>query len=117
VQFTDGSFYGVTSAGGNQHTGCNSGGCGTIHHLVVPGLHPFVRTVPSSGKVGTMISILGNNLSGATSVKFNGVAANKFVTSSSDVAATVPAGATTGTVTVVTPTRTLSSNVKFRVTP
>jgi uncharacterized repeat protein (TIGR03803 family) len=116
VQFTDGSFYGMTSAGGNQHTGCNSGGCGTIFHLVVPGLGPFVRTVPSSGKVGTMVSILGNNLTGATSVKFNGVVAN-FVTSSTDIAATVPVGATTGTVTVVTPTRTLSSNVKFTVIP
>jgi len=116
VQFTDGSFYGVTAAGGNQHAGCNSGGCGTIFHLVVPGLGPFVKTVPTSGKVGTMVSILGNNLAGATSVKFNGVAAN-FVTSSTDIAATVPVGATTGSVTVVTPAGTLSSNVKFRVTP
>jgi uncharacterized repeat protein (TIGR03803 family) len=115
VQFTDGSFYGMTSAGGNQHTGCNSSGCGTIFHVVVPGLRPFVKTVPTSGKVGTMVSILGNNLTGATSVKFNGVVA-KFVTSSTDIAATVPVGATSGTVTVVTPTRTLSSNVKFRVT-
>lgn len=116
VQYTDGSFYGMSAAGGNQHTGCNSEGCGTVFHLVVPGLGPFVKTVPTSGKVGIIVSILGNNLTGATSVKFNGVAA-KFVTSSTDIAATVPVGATTGTVTVVTPARTLSSNVKFRVTP
>jgi uncharacterized repeat protein (TIGR03803 family) len=116
LQYTDGSFYGMTAAGGNQHSGCNSEGCGTIFHLVVPGLGPFVKTVPTSGKVGTIVSILGNNLTGTTSVKFNGTPA-KFVASSSDVAATVPVGATTGTVQVVTTTRTLSSNVKFRVTP
>jgi uncharacterized repeat protein (TIGR03803 family) len=116
VQYTDGSFYGITAAGGNQHSGCNSEGCGTIFHLLLPGLGPFVRTVPTSGKVGTIVSILGNNLTGTKSVKFNGVAA-KFVASSTDIAATVPLGATTGTVTVVTATRTLSSNVKFRVIP
>jgi len=116
VQFTDDSFYGTTGAGGNQHSGCNSEGCGTIFHLVVPGLGPFVKTVPTSGKVGTMVSILGNNLTAVTSVKFNGVAA-KFVASSTDIAAIVPVGATTGKVTVVTTIRTLSSSVNFRVIP
>jgi uncharacterized repeat protein (TIGR03803 family) len=119
VQYTDGSFYGMTSQGGSGYspTQCGStDGCGTVYRMVVSGLGPFVRTVPTSGKVGSIISILGNNLTDATSVKFNGKAA-KFVPSSTDIAATVPAGATTGTVTVVTPTRTLSSNVKFRVTP
>jgi hypothetical protein len=37
------------------------------------------------------------------------------VVSSSEITTTVPAGATTGTVQVVTPNDTLSSNVPFRV--
>jgi len=37
------------------------------------------------------------------------------VVSSSEITTTVPAGATTGTVQVVTPNGTLSSNVPFRV--
>lgn len=81
------------------------------------GLGPFVQTVPTSGKVGTAVGILGTNLTGATSVAFNGTATTFTVVSSSFIKTTVPAGATTGTVQVVTPSETLSSNVPFRVRP
>lgn len=56
-------------------------------------------------------------LTGATSVTFNGTAATFTVVSSSEITATVPAGATTGEVKVTTPSRTLTSNVNFRVLP
>jgi uncharacterized protein (TIGR03437 family) len=81
------------------------------------GLGPFVATNPTSGEVGKAVKILGNNLTGATSVTFNGTAAAFTVKSKSEITTTVPTGATTGTVQVVTPRRTLSSNVLFRVTP
>jgi hypothetical protein len=64
------------------------------------------------------VKILGTNLTGATNVTFNGTAATFTVKSKSEITTTtttVPTGATTGTIRVVTPRRTLSSNVPFRV--
>jgi uncharacterized repeat protein (TIGR03803 family) len=109
VQDTNGNLYGMTADGG-------ANGDGTVFSLSV-GLGPFVETLPTSGKVGTTVKILGSNLTGATSVTFNGTPATFAVSSSTFITATVPSGATTGTVQVVTPTGTLSSNVPFRVAP
>jgi uncharacterized repeat protein (TIGR03803 family) len=114
VQHTNGSFYGTTLLGGTG-TACLAG-CGTIFSLSV-GLGGFVETQPSLGKVGTTIKILGTNLAGSTSVTFNGTPTAFTVESSSYIKTTVPAGATTGTVQVITPSGTLSSNVPFRVAP
>jgi uncharacterized protein (TIGR03437 family) len=80
------------------------------------GLGPFVETQPASRRVGKPVKILGANLTGATSVTFNGTVATFSVVSSSEITTTVPTGATTGTVQVETPGGTLSSNVPFRVT-
>ena len=81
------------------------------------GLGPFVETLPTLGKVGRAVKILGTDLTGATSVSFNGTAAEFKVVSKSLIETLVPTGATNGFVTVTTPTRTLKSNVKFRVRP
>jgi uncharacterized repeat protein (TIGR03803 family) len=108
VQATNGNFYGTTSQGGGYKAG-------TIFSLSV-GLGPFVETLPSSGKVGAAVIILGTNLTGATSVTFNGAATTFNVVSTSEITTTVPAHATTGTVKVTTPKRTLKSNTVFRVT-
>ena len=107
VQDTNGSLYGTTSGGG-------ANGDGTVFSLSV-GLGPFVETQPTSGKVGTAVKILGTNLTGATSVTFNGTGAAFKVVSKSLITTTVPTGATTGTVEVTTPRGTLKSNVVFRV--
>ena len=114
VQDTDGTFYGTTSKGGADH-GCTLG-CGTVFSLAV-GLGPFVEPQPSSSRLGASVRILGTNLTGATSVTFNGTTAVFTVVSSSFITTTVPAGATTGKVQVVTPGGTLTSNVPFRVLP
>jgi uncharacterized repeat protein (TIGR03803 family) len=113
IQATNGTFYGATFAGGTS-TNC-SGGCGTVFSLST-GLGPFVKTVPAAGKVGSKVIILGNDLQGATSVTFNGTAAT-FKTSNSAILATVPSGATSGTVQVTTSSGTLSSNMAFYVLP
>jgi uncharacterized protein (TIGR03437 family) len=76
-----------------------------------------VETEPASGIVGAAVNILGTSLTGATSVSFNGKAAQFKVVSSSEITTTVPAGATTGEVKVVTPGGTLWSNVPFQVLP
>jgi len=71
---------------------------------------------PVSGKPGTVVTINGTNFTGATSVKFNGVAAASFtVVSAAKITATVPPGATIGTITVTTPVATATSAASFKV--
>ena len=108
VQATNGKFYGTTSGGGANMSG-------TVFSFSV-GLGPFVETRPTSGEVGTTVIILGTNLTGATSVTFDGTPAEFKVLSSSEVTAEVPNGATKGKVKVKTPRGTLASNLVFRVT-
>ncbi len=110
VQDTNGKFYGTTEGGGA------ASGAGTVLSLPV-GLAPFVETQPTPGKVGRGVKILGTNLTGATSVSFNGTAAVFKMVSSTLITTTVPGGATTGTVQAVEPKSTLSSSVPFWVLP
>jgi hypothetical protein len=58
----------------------------------------------------------GTNLTGASSVIFDGTPATFKVISKSEIKTTVPDSATSGTVKVTTPSRKLSSNVPFQVT-
>lgn len=112
---TNGNFYGTTSESASS-SACGTLGCGTVFSLGI-GLGRFVETKPTSGRVGASVVILGNGLTGTTTVSFNGSAAAFTVVSSTEITATVPAGATSGTVVVTTPKKTLKSNVKFHVTP
>jgi uncharacterized repeat protein (TIGR03803 family) len=124
AQATNGDLYGTTKYGPQTVSACGvwsvgaSGdvGCGTIFSLSM-GLGPFVETVPTSGSVGTSVTILGNSLSGTTAVSFNGTTASFTVVSGTEITTTVPTGATTGTVAVTTSSGTLNSNVAFQVTP
>jgi uncharacterized repeat protein (TIGR03803 family) len=109
-QATNGDFYGTTLYGGLDQYG-------SAFRLSIA-LSRFVETLPTSGEAGSVVKILGNDLTGATSVTFNGVAATFEVNpAGTAISTTVPTGATAGTVQVVTPAGTLSSNVAFRVTP
>ena len=101
--------YGTATEGGTY-------GYGTVFSLSL-GLGPFVETLPIAGAAGAAVKILGTDLTGATSVRFSGAAALFTVVSPTLITTTVPAGATTGKVQVVTPGGTLSSNVSFRVRP
>jgi uncharacterized repeat protein (TIGR03803 family) len=109
LQATSGTFYGTTF-------GVEGDSDGTVYSFSV-GLGPFIKTIPTFGMVGREVTILGNNLTGTTSVSFNGTAATFTVVSGSYIKTTVPAGATTGSVEVTTPGETLNSNVVFRVVP
>jgi uncharacterized repeat protein (TIGR03803 family) len=110
LQHTNGILYGDTYAGGNVQ-GCD---CGVFYSLNI-GASPFVSLVSTSGRVGKTIEILGQGFRGTTGVSFNGTAATFRVISGTYLTATVPSGATTGFVTVTTPTHNLKSNKKFRV--
>jgi uncharacterized repeat protein (TIGR03803 family) len=109
VQATDGTFYGTTELGGANTVG-------TVFSLAT-GLGPFVTVLPKSRAIGQRVAILGNNLTGSTSVTFNGIPATFTVVSSTEISTTVPAAAATGPVQVVTPSGTLTSNVNFQVLP
>jgi uncharacterized repeat protein (TIGR03803 family) len=114
VQGTDGNFYGTAAYGGATGSCDPPYGCGTVFSLSV-GLGPFVETLPEFGKVGTPVHILGTDLTGTTSVTFNGTPATFTVITKTLIFTNVPAGATTGTVQVVIPSGTLSSNAPFQV--
>jgi len=70
---------------------------------------------PASGPVGANVTVTGTSFAGATAVRFNGTAAAFTVTSPTAIQATVPAGATTGAVSVTTPGGTATSAASFTV--
>jgi uncharacterized repeat protein (TIGR03803 family) len=108
VQHTNGKFYGTSEYGGAFNYGM-------VYSLDVH-LGPFVTFVLPTGAVGKTAQILGQGLTGTTTVTFNSVAATKFsVVSDTYMTAVVPSGATIGPVVVTTPAGTLTSNVSFRI--
>jgi len=113
-QATSGAFYGTTPTGGS--TSCSGQACGTIFSLSM-GLGPFVAFVQRAGTVGHTAEIIGQGFTGTTNVSFNGTSAGFTVQSDTYLTAKVPAGATTGYVTVTTSSGVLTSNVPFQVIP
>ena len=83
--------------------------------LVAPQLKSFS---PSSGAVGTAVTITGVSLTQATRVTFGGVKATSFtVNSDTQITATVPTTAKSGKVGVVTAGGSAYSTSSFTVTP
>jgi len=71
---------------------------------------------PTGGLAGTVVTILGSNFTGATSVSFNGTAAATYtVNSPTQITATVATGTTTGPITIVTPNGSVTSSASFFV--
>ena len=71
---------------------------------------------PSSGSVGTPVNIVGGGFAGTRKVTFGGVAATTFsVLTPALIQATVPAGAVTGKVGVITPNGSAISPQTFTV--
>jgi len=115
TQATTGLFYGVQYW--DLGVGCSLTeywGCGTVFSLNI-GLPPFVSVVQGFGKPGVSDSIIGQGFTGATEVAFNGIPATFTVVSDTFLETTIPQGATTGYVTVTTPSGVLKSNVPFHV--
>ena len=79
---------------------------------VLPGITSFL---PTSGSVGTQVTITGSGFIGTTSVAFNGTKASFTVNSATKITATVPSGATTGKIKVTTPGGTATSATDFTV--
>ena len=94
-------------------------GTGTsTNHFVVNRSEPVLAGfAPTHGVAGSVITVEGQNFLGATAVKFNGVNAASFsVTAPTQLTATVPAGATTGPISVTALSGTGFSPTPFLVT-
>jgi uncharacterized repeat protein (TIGR03803 family) len=82
--------------------------------LVTPQLLSFN---PTSGSVGTPVTLTGLSFTGATKVTFGGIKATTFsVDSDTQITATVPTGAKTGKIQVTTPGGVATSATDFTVT-
>jgi hypothetical protein len=89
----------------------------TVYYAVSPTVTSFS---PNNACVGTnpTVVITGTNFTGATAVSFNGTSATPFtVNSATQITTTVPAGATTGPISVTTPSGTGTSVSNFTINP
>ncbi|MEK6573173.1 MAG: DNRLRE domain-containing protein, partial [Chloroflexota bacterium] len=83
--------------------------------IVTPAIISFS---PTSGPPGTQVTLTGTSFTGATAVAFNGTAASSFtLDSDTQIRASVPAGATTGKITVVNAAGSGVSAGNFTVPP
>jgi|HubBroStandDraft_5_1064220.scaffolds.fasta_scaffold00761_2 uncharacterized repeat protein (TIGR03803 family) len=118
VQGSDGNFYVTSSSAGGSSNGVTDAGTIDVFSAGLPLPKPGVLGfVPSSGAVGTRVTIGLGPYIGATSVKFNGTSATFKVPGSEFVISTVPTGATSGSISVTGPGGTTTSKEKFTVTP
>jgi hypothetical protein len=93
-------------AGSGEHRQANKGAYDfwtlvlTARRVPTPVITAFT---PGLGLPGTQVTLAGLNFTGTSSVSFNGVVAPGFVVSpdGTSISATLPAGATTGLITVV----------------
>ena len=96
----------------------------TTSTLVNAGIYRFVQVsaptissfTPTSGPVGTVVTLTGTHFTGATAVAFHGTPATKFsAASDTQITVTVPAGATSGAIAVTTLSGSGSSATSFTV--
>lgn len=100
------SFSGFASATNPTPGGGNNTPVGTITFTGLPAPPTITSFFPSSGPVGTTVSVRGTSIhlfSGNFSVSFNGTPVTFFgpgVPSANDISVSVPVGATTGLITL-----------------
>lgn len=93
------------------------GGVGMIGTIVVRSNASPAPTIsnfsPLNSGLGSLVTIRGSNFVGTTAVRFNGIGANFIVNSPMQIMASVPAGASTGLVSVTTLAGTANSPTSF----
>ena len=106
-------FKGNNGAGSNPHIGLDNFALTATAAAATPTITSFT---PTSGPVGTGVTITGTNFTGATAVTLNGAAVTYTVVDAATITFTVPVGATSGTIAVTTPGGTATSTGTFTVT-
>ena len=85
-----------------------------VNMIPAPTITSFL---PTSGPVGTVVTLTGSDFTDASAVAFHGTPAVDFnVVNATHMTATVPTAATTGTISVTTPGGTGTSTQSFTVT-
>lgn len=121
------NFRDVTSGSNGSYTA--TAGYDRVTGLGVPNLAILLQTLsgagtsaptiasfdPTSGAPGTTVTITGTNLDRTTAVDFNGTSATFATPAATQLTATVPSAATTGPISVVTPSGTAVSIGSFTV--
>ena len=106
---------GVSSDG--THVWVANDGSDTVTEIDIQTAPPTITSFsPSSGPVGTVVTIKGTNLLGATKVTFNGVKGTVTEDTATKLKVKVPIGATTGKIKVVTPDGSVKTATAFSVT-
>ena len=108
---------GVATAigGGTTTITATSGAISGSTWLTVPPPPTISGFTPTSGQVGTTVTISGANFGATATVLFHGVPATISDLTSTAIATSVPAGATTGPITVTTAEGTATSAQSFYV--
>ena len=88
-----------------------------IRKIILAAAAPTITSLsPASGPVGTSVTLTGTNLNGVLQVSFNGSLVSTFTSNTAtQLVVAVPAGATSGPVTVTTPAGT-SNALTFTIT-
>jgi hypothetical protein len=108
--------YYVPTSGATSETMCPAGDSSNPGATSCTAKPTIKKFKPAKAKVGKKVTITGTNLSGALSVKFNGTPAAITTDTATKITTKVPAGATTGVVTVTTAGGTATSTKSFKVT-
>lgn len=112
---SDGTFlYGMTQQGGVSLGG------GVVFKYALPPVPTITGFTPSSGTAGTSVTITGTNFSTTTAgneVSFNGVPSVSTASTATSITVTVPAGATTGPISVTVLGNTGTSTSDFTIIP
>ena len=114
LQASDGTLYLTTSTTTN---GTDEGNVLQVVSGLAAPLPAITKFTPAKGKVGTKVTVAGNNFVGTTAVLFNGTSATFTVKSATTLIATVPAGAISGQITVTNAGGSAVSAKSFTVVP
>ena len=112
-----GQISATASVAGDQPDSNTANNSVTATTNINPGSAPTITAFsPVSGPAGMTVTITGNNFFSSSSVKFNGTFASFTVANNGSISATVPAGATTGPISVTNGMGTGTSASSFTVT-
>ena len=106
--------WGVSSDG--THVWVANSGTNTVSEISTQDTPTITSFSPGSGPVGTVVTIKGTILNGATKVSFNGEPATITKDTATKIKVKVPSGAKSGLITVVTPGGKVKTATAFKVT-